>query len=262
MPLTRRVIPCLDVRGGRVVKGTRFESIRDAGDPVELASAYSEGGADELVFLDITASQERRAAVVGLVSRVAASIDIPFTVGGGVSSVEDARDILLHGADKVGVNTGAVEDPELIGRMAALFGRQCVVVAIDAKRSADMAAAPAGASGDHWFEVRTYGGREETGIDAVEWAARAERLGAGEILLTSVDRDGTGDGYDLELTSRVASAVRVPVVASGGCASAAHMADALEHADAALAASIFHYGRGAIADVKRELRARGVPVRL
>jgi len=262
MPLTRRVIPCLDVRGGRVVKGTQFESIRDAGDPVELAAAYSDGGADELVFLDITASQERRRAVVDLVSRVAASIDIPFTVGGGVASVGDAREILLHGADKVGVNTGAVGDPGLIGRMAGLFGRQCVVVAIDAKRNCDMSGAPAGARGDFWFEVRTHGGREPTGIDAVEWAARAERLGAGEILLTSVDRDGTGDGYDLELTSRVASAVGVPVIASGGCASAAHMADALAHADAALAASIFHYGRGAIADVKRELRARGVPVRL
>ena len=264
MPLTRRVIPCLDVRGGRVVKGTQFESIRDAGDPVELASSYSDGGADELVFLDITASQERRAAVVDLVSRVAAVIDIPFTVGGGVSSVEDARAILLHGADKVGVNTRAVEDPGLVGRMADLFGRQCVVVAIDAKRNADMAAAPEGAEadGESWFEVRTYGGRRQTGIDAVDWARRAADLGAGEILLTSVDRDGTGDGYDMGLTSRVARAVRVPVIASGGCGSAAHMAEALGPADAALAASIFHYeGRGVEA-VKRELRARGIPVRL
>ncbi len=264
MPLTRRVIPCLDVRDGRVVKGTQFESIRDAGDPVELASSYSAGGADELVFLDITASQERRAAVVDLVSRVAAGIDIPFTVGGGVSSVEDARDILLHGADKVGINTRAVEDPDLVTRMADLFGRQCVVVAIDARRNDDMAAAPDGAEpdGGSWFEVRTYGGKRQTGMDAIEWARRAAELGAGEILLTSVDRDGTGEGYDLGLTGRVSRAVGVPVIASGGCGNAAHMADVLAHADAALAASIFHYeGRGVEA-VKRELRTRGIPVRL
>lgn len=266
MPLTKRIIPCLDVKDGRVVKGTKFESISDAGDPVELASTYSQGGADELVFLDITASQEKRSTVARLVSQVASAIDIPFTVGGGVSSVEDANRLLHHGADKVGVNTNAVKRPELISEMADLFGRQCVVVAIDAKRNGDLASAPAQTvsdeDGEFWFEVRTLGGKNPTGIDVIEWARRAASLGAGEILLTSVDRDGTNDGYDIKLCKSVAKAVRIPVIASGGCGSAEHMVQVLEHTDAALAASIFHYEAQGIKTVKRHLLGRGIPVRL
>lgn len=292
MPLTRRIVPCLDVSGGRVVKGTRFVSTRDAGDPVELAARYGEQGADELVFLDITASEERRRTITALVRDVAGVLDIPFTVGGGVSELRHARDILLSGADKVAINTGAVRDPSILTGLMDLFGRQCVVVAIDAKRNYSLgggAEAAAGAAkgwggGDgagiegpvrvhrgpdgrpFWFEVHVYGGKRPVGIDAVAWAARAQEMGAGEVLLTSIDRDGTKDGYDLDLTSAVSGSVGIPVVASGGCGTPAHMAEVLAGrdgaADAALAASIFHYGSYGIAAVKRFLFDAGVPVRL
>ena len=290
MTLTKRVIPCLDVKNGRVVKGFQFGSIRDAGDPVELAARYSDDGADELVFLDITASDQRRETVRGLVRDVASVIDIPFTVGGGINSLEDARNILLHGADKVGINTGAVGNPAVITELMDLFGRQCVVVAIDAKRNyvaGDGGARPGGGGsgggsggGDgnagpknmlsddtgrrFWFEVFVYGGKRGTGIDAIGWASRAARLGAGEILLTSIDRDGTKDGYDAELTGRVVDSVPVPVIASGGCGRPGHMADIfrLTDVDAALAASIFHYDAHGVRAVKSYLRDRGIPVRL
>lgn len=283
MPLTRRIVPCLDVAGGRVVKGTRFASTRDAGDPVELAGRYGEQGADELVFLDITASEERRRTITGLVRDVASVLDIPFTVGGGVSELRHARDILLSGADKVAINTGAVRDPSVLTGLMDLFGRQCVVVAIDAKRNYDLGGAEGGRGGrgggiegpvhvhsgpggrPFWFEVHVYGGKRPAGIDAVAWAARAQEMGAGEVLLTSIDRDGTKDGYDLELTAAVARAVGIPVVASGGCGRPEHMAEVLaakDGADAALAASIFHYDSYGIAAVKRFLRGAGVPVRM
>ena len=259
MALTRRIVPCLDVRGGRVVKGLHFGSLRDAGDPVELAGRYSDEGADELVFLDITASDERRRAVAAMVRDVASVIDIPFTVGGGVGSLADARDILLSGADKVAINTGAVENPGVLTELAGLFGRQCVVVAIDARRSG----APPGGERPE-YEVFTYGGKRATGMGAAGWARRAQELGAGEILLTSIDRDGTGDGYDVPLTREVAGAVSVPVVASGGCGRPEHLAEVLSGtgAEAALAASIFHYDSHGIRGTKSRLREMGVPVRL
>lgn len=280
--LTKRVIPCLDVDGGRVVKGLNFGSIRDAGDPVELAARYRDGGADELVFLDITASQEGRKATRGMVSSVARVLDIPFTVGGGVSRMEDARDILLSGADKVGVNTGAVLNPRLLTELMGVFGKQCVVVAIDAKRNYSAAGGAGGGGADaggraaprtvfegedgrsFWFEVFTYGGRRGTGLDAVGWARDAAELGAGEVLLTSIDRDGTGDGYDALLTGGVADAVSVPVIASGGCGGPGDMLRVLREtgADAALAASIFHYEGRSVNAVKEILRDGGIPVRL
>lgn len=276
MPLTKRIVPCLDVAGGRVVKGTRFVSTRDAGDPVELAARYGEQGADELVFLDITASEERRRTITALVSDVAGVLDIPFTVGGGVSELRHARDILLSGADKVAINTGAVRDPSVLTGLMDLFGRQCVVVAIDAKRNYDLGGAGGDGGGPvhvhrgpggrpFWFEVHVYGGKRPAGIDAVAWAARAQEMGAGEVLLTSIDRDGTKDGYDLELTAAVSRAVGIPVVASGGCGRPEHMAEVLagaDGADAALAASIFHYDSHGIAAVKRFLQGAGVPVRI
>lgn len=264
-----------------MVKGTRFVEIRDAGDPVALARRYSDEGADELVFLDITASDERRKTIRELVRSVASVIDIPFTVGGGVSTMEDARNILLSGADKVGINTGAINNPPIITEMMGLFGRQCVVVAIDAKRNyaepADRGSGSGGGGGPpvmleeeegsgrrFWFEVHTYGGKKGTGVDAIRWAQRAQRLGAGEILLTSMDRDGTKDGYDHELTKRVVDAVSIPVIASGGCGHPDDMAGVFEatDVDAALAASIFHYQEYGVSGVKRILRDRGVPVRL
>ena len=264
-----------------MVKGTRFVEIRDAGDPVALARRYSDEGADELVFLDITASDERRKTIRELVRSVASVIDIPFTVGGGVSTMEDARNILLSGADKVGINTGAINNPPIITEMMGLFGRQCVVVAIDAKRNyaepADRGSGGGGGGGPpvmleeeegsgrrFWFEVHTYGGKKGTGVDAIRWAQRAQRLGAGEILLTSMDRDGTKDGYDHELTKRVVDAVSIPVIASGGCGHPDDMAGVFEatDVDAALAASIFHYQEYGVSGVKRILRDRGVPVRL
>ena len=251
----KRVIPCLDVDKGRVVKGTNFVDIRDAGDPVELAARYQEEGADEIVFLDITASHERRDTVAALARRCADEVFIPFTIGGGIRSVEDAQAVLDAGSDKVAVNSAAVARPELIGELAEVFGAQCVVLAIDARRR------PGGSAG---YEVVVQGGRRETGREAVEWAREGAERGAGEILLTSMDRDGTEDGYELELTRRVASAVEVPVIASGGAGVLQHLVDAVGtgSADAVLCASIFHYGAFTVGDAKRHMRAAGIPVRL
>lgn len=248
-----RVIPCLDVDGGRVVKGVNFVGLRDAGDPVELAARYDAEGADELVFLDITASSDARDTIVEVARHTAEEVFIPFTVGGGIRSVDDARQLLRAGADKVSVNTAAVERPELISEIATEFGNQCVVVAIDARRRADWAG----------WEVTTHGGRTPTGIDAVEWAERAQRLGAGEILLTSMDRDGTRDGFDLDLTRAVADSVEVPVIASGGVGTLAHFAEGIEHghADAVLAASIFHFREHTVAEAKAAMTAAGIVVR-
>jgi len=257
--LAKRIIPCLDVKDGRVVKGVRFVQLRDAGDPVEQAMVYDAEGADELVFLDITASHERREIVRDMVRRVADAIFIPFTVGGGLRSVEDIREILMAGADKISINSAAVRRPELITEGARRFGSQCIVVAIDARRISNP---PYPISTPRW-EVYINGGRVPTGLDAVEWAREAEARGAGEILLTSMDRDGTQDGYDLELTRAIAEAVRIPVIASGGAGKLEHFYQALTEggASAALAASLFHYRQLSIAQVKAYLAARGVPVR-
>ncbi len=246
----QRVIPCMDVDGGRVVKGTKFLDIRDAGDPVELAAFYDAQGADELVFLDITATSDKRATVVELARRAADEVFVPFTIGGGIAGVEDAQAVLDAGADKVSVNSAAVRRPELLDEMAAVFGAQCVVLAVDAKRS-----------GEGW-EVFVAGGRTPTGLDAVEWVREGVGRGAGEILLTSMDRDGTQDGYDLELLRAVSGAVDVPVIASGGAGEPAHLVDGLRAgADAVLCASIFHYGRYSVAEVKAHLADAGIPVR-
>jgi cyclase len=252
--LLRRVIPCLDVDKGRVVKGVEFVDIRDAGDPVELAARYQDEGADEIVFLDITASHEKRDTVAALARRCADEIFIPFTIGGGVRSVEDAQAVLDAGSDKVSVNSAAVARPELVGEMGEVFGAQCVVLAIDARRR----------PGDSGYEVVVEGGRRATGLDAVEWAREGAERGAGEILLTSMDRDGTEDGYELELTRQVAEAVEVPVIASGGAGELDHLVDAIEQggADAVLCASIFHYGRYSVRQAKERMRAAGIPVRL
>ena len=249
---TKRIIPCLDVNEGRVVKGVNFVNLRDAGDPVEIAGVYDREGADELVFLDITASSDNRATVVDMVRKVAEKVFIPFTVGGGIRTVEDFRAILREGADKVSVNSAAINRPELISEAALKFGSQCVVVAIDARRT--------GGS----FHVYKNGGRVDTGLDAVEWAMRAEKLGAGEILLTSMDCDGTKAGYDIELTSTIAKSVGIPVIASGGAGTAEDFYAALTEgkADAALAASLFHYRELEIREVKEYLRSRGISVRL
>jgi imidazole glycerol-phosphate synthase subunit HisF len=251
-----RVIPCLDVDAGRVVKGVNFVELRDAGDPVELAARYDDEGADELVFLDITASADARDITIEMVRHVAEEVFIPFTVGGGVRSVEDARRLLRAGAEKVGVNTAAVDRPELVAEIADEFGAQCVVVAIDARGR------PAGHDGPD-FEVFTHGGRTPTGIDAVEWAARVCGLGAGEILLTSMDRDGTRHGFDVPLTTAVVDASSVPVIASGGVGTLQHLVEGITdaHADAVLAASIFHFGQHSVAEAKDALAAAGVAVR-
>ncbi|MEI3173963.1 MAG: imidazole glycerol phosphate synthase subunit HisF [Lachnospiraceae bacterium] len=251
---TKRIIPCLDVKNGRVVKGVNFVDLRDAGDPVEIAAAYDRAGADELVFLDITASSDARNTVVDMVRRVAETVFIPFTVGGGIRTVEDFRLLLREGADKISINSSAIQNPALISDAADKFGRQCVVVAIDAKRRPD---------GSGW-NIYKNGGRIDMGIDAVEWAMEADRRGAGEILLTSMDCDGTKNGYDLELTRTIADHVSVPVIASGGAGTKEHFYEALTdaHADAALAASLFHYKELEINEVKQYLRDRNVPVRL
>ena len=250
---TKRIIPCLDVNNGRVVKGVNFVNLRDAGDPVEIAAAYDQAGADELVFLDITASSDARGTVVEMVRKVAEKVFIPFTVGGGIRTVDDFRAILREGADKVSVNSAAISNQQLISDAADKFGRQCVVVAIDARRRAD---------GSGW-NIFKNGGRIDTGLDAVEWARKVDALGAGEILLTSMDCDGTKAGYDLELTRTIAEAVSVPVIASGGAGRMEHFYDALTEggADAALAASLFHYKELEIMQVKDYLAQRGVPVR-
>lgn len=267
MTLTKRIIPCLDVANGRVVKGLHFESIKDAGDPVLLAQKYSNEGADELVFLDITASQEQRETIRSLVSKVAQVIDIPFTVGGGVKTLQHARDILLCGADKVAINTGAVKNPQIVTELMDLFGRQCVVVAMDAKRNYNVSKGKNIFTENFrsfWFELFIYGGKKETGIDAIEWAKQVQQLGAGEILLTSIDKDGTKDGYDLILTKAIVNAVNIPVVASGGCGEPSHMLDVFKKTDvdAALAASIFHYETHSVDRVKEFLKENNVEVRL
>ena len=251
--LTKRIIPCLDVNNGRVVKGINFVNLKDAGDPVSVGEAYSKAGADELVFLDITASNERRATVADMVREVAKKVFIPFTVGGGIRTVDDIRAILREGAVKVSVNSAAIDRPELIAEGADKFGSQCIVLAIDAKKRED---------GSGW-NIYKHGGRIDMGIDAVEWAKRAVDLGAGEILLTSMDCDGTKAGYDIELTRAVADAVSVPVIASGGAGELSHFYDALTKggADAALAASLFHYKELEICEVKEYLKGKGVPVR-
>jgi cyclase len=250
--LAKRIIPCLDVDHGRVVKGVRFVELRDAGDPVETGKRYSEAGADELVFLDITASADDRDTLLHVVEAVAEQVFIPFTVGGGVRSVEDIRRLLVAGADKVSINTAAVQRPQLVAEAAQQFGSQCIVVAIDAKQV-----------GPQRWEVFTHGGRRATGLDAIEWAQRMVALGAGELLLTSMDRDGTREGFDLELTRRVSDAVPVPVIASGGVGNLDHLRDGvlLGHADAVLAASIFHFGDYSIDQAKAHLAAAGVVVR-
>jgi imidazole glycerol-phosphate synthase subunit HisF len=249
--LAKRVIPCLDVDKGRVVKGVKFVDLVDAGDPVEMAAFYDQQGADELVFLDITASHEGRDTILEVARRTAEQVFIPLTVGGGVRSADDVRRLLRSGADKVAVNTAAVQRPELITEGAERFGVQCIVVAIDARRG-----------GDEW-EVYTHGGRTPTGLDAVGWAARAEELGAGEILLTSMDRDGTKDGYDLDLLKAISDVVNVPVIASGGAGTLDHFSEAIlqGRADAVLAASLFHFGELKISEVKAHLDASGIPVR-
>ncbi len=254
MALARRVIPCLDVTAGRVVKGVRFVALRDAGDPVEIAARYDAEGADELAFLDITASSDGRDIIAHVIEAVAARVFIPLTVGGGVRRVEDVRRLLNAGADKVSINTAAVDDPALVGEAAGIVGCQCIVLAIDAKRRA---------GGGGW-EVYTHGGRKPTGLDAVQWAERMSAAGAGEILLTSMDRDGTRDGFDLELTRAVSDAVGVPVIASGGVGTREHLAaGVLEgRADAVLAASVFHFGDFTVREAKEHMRSRGIEVRL
>lgn len=249
--VSKRIIPCLDVKDGRVVKGVRFVNLRDAGDPVEAARRYGEEGADEITFLDITASHEKRKTMIDVVERTAGEVFVPLTVGGGIRTVEDVRELLLAGADKVAVNTAAVADPGFVSKVAGRFGSQCVVVAIDARRS------------DGGWEVFTHGGRRPAGLDALKWARRTEELGAGEILLTSMDRDGTEDGYDLELTAAVSSAVGIPVIASGGAGRLEHLLEAVERgrADAVLCASIFHYGKYSIGEAKEFLSEKGVAVR-
>ncbi|MCI5586062.1 MAG: imidazole glycerol phosphate synthase subunit HisF [Lachnospiraceae bacterium] len=251
---TKRIIPCLDVHNGRVVKGVNFVNLQDAGDPVEIAAAYDRAGADELVFLDITASSDGRETVADMVRRVAEKVFIPFTVGGGIRTVDDFKTLLREGADKVSVNSSAIDRPELISEAADKFGSQCVVVAIDAKRRAD-------GSG---FNIYKHGGRLDMGIDAVDWAIKAERLGAGEILLTSMDGDGTKAGYDIELTRQVAENVNIPVIASGGAGCLEHFKDALTlgKADAALAASLFHFKELEIRQVKEYLRSQNISVRM
>ena len=254
--LTKRIIPCLDVKDGRVVKGVSFVNLRDAGDPVEVAAAYDREGADELCFLDITASHENRKTILDVVARTAEQVFMPVTVGGGVRTLDDIRALLNAGSDKVSINTAAVEDPEFVGAAAGRFGSQCIVVAIDAKRVGD-------AHANHW-EVFTHGGRRPTGRDAVEWARAMERAGAGEILLTSMDRDGTQEGYDLALTAAVSMGVSIPVIASGGAGCLEHLADAftIGRADAVLAASIFHYRTYTIGQAKTFLHEKGILMRL
>lgn len=267
MPLAKRIIPCLDVADGKVVKGINFLKLKHAGDPVELAKRYSDDGADELVFLDITASSDNREILRSVVEGVARAINIPFTVGGGIRTVADARLILCSGADKVSVNTAAVENPTVITKLACAFGTQCVVVAIDAKRNRTSTPGTTSVNtegGPVWFEVHTYGGRKPTGIDAIQWALKAQELGAGEFLVTSMDRDGTENGYDLELTCTISERVRVPVVASGGAGKPEHFVQVFDvgKADAALAASVFHYNKYPIPVLKDHLRRMGVTVRL
>ena len=267
MVLTRRIIPCLDIKDGRVVKGTNFLGLRDAGDPVELAERYNEQGADEVVFLDITASKENRGMIIDVIRRAADRLFLPLTVGGGIRSLEDVQRTLRAGADKVSMNTSAVENPDLITEASRAFGTQCIVVAMDVRRN--MNPNPSGTpimldSGECWYEVVTYGGSRPVGIDAVCWAKEAERRGAGEILLTSMETDGTKNGFDLAITRAISESVGIPVIASGGVGTREHFYEgfAIGKADAALAASVFHYGEMTVTDVKQYLAGRNIPVRL
>ncbi len=268
MVLTKRIIPCLDLKDGRVVKGTHFVALRDAGDPVELAQRYNQQGADEVVFLDITASREQRGTIIDVVQRAADQLFLPLTVGGGIRTLADMQQILRAGADKVSINTSAVQDPALISRGAERFGTQCIVVAIDVRRNLKMRpgatpiALPDGR--ECWYEVVTYGGTRPTGIDAIEWAREAEERGAGEILLTSMETDGTRDGFDIPITAAISEEVGVPVIASGGVGTLEHFYEGFVDgkADACLAASVFHYGEFTVRQVKEYLAARGIPVRL
>jgi len=267
MPLSKRIIPCLDVDNGRVVKGINFRGVKDAGDPIELAKKYSDQGADELVFLDITASKQDREIMKNIVRKVASVIDIPFTVGGGIKTLSDAREILLNGADKVSINTASVKNPKLVTDLMKIFGRQCVVVAIDVKRNfrvGDQHRIKSGVDKNFYFEVMIYGGSKGTGIDAIQWAKKVEELGAGEILLTSIDADGTKNGYDIELTNTICNCVRIPVIASGGCGSSEHMFEVFDKTDvdAVLAASIFHYDKLTLNKVKTYLAEKGIQTRL
>jgi cyclase len=258
--LAKRIIPCLDVTGGRVVKGVNFVELRDAGDPVEIAARYNDQGADELTFLDITATSDGRDLILPIIEAVASQVFIPLTVGGGVRTVEDVRRLLNAGADKTSFNSAAIANPQVIDAASGKYGAQCIVVAIDAKRRSPADAAARGAG----WDVFSHGGRKNTGLDAVAWAAEMVRRGAGEILLTSMDRDGTRSGFDLELTRAVSDAVSVPVIASGGVGTLAHLADGIQQggADAVLAASIFHYGEFTVAQAKAHMAGRGIPVRL
>jgi len=268
MVLTRRIIPCLDLKDGRVVKGTHFLSLRDAGDPVELAQRYNEQGADEVVFLDITASKEKRGTIIELIKRAADQLFLPLTVGGGIRSLDDIQQILRAGADKVSINTSAVHDPALITKGAESFGTQCIVVAMDVRRnsSPNLAAVPVLLENGEtcWYEIVIYGGSKPTGIDAIRWAKEAEDRGAGEILLTSMETDGTKNGFDLAITAAISEAANIPVIASGGVGTLAHFYDGFTKgkADACLAASVFHYGEFTVRDVKEYLKGRGIPVRL
>ncbi|MCX6692998.1 MAG: imidazole glycerol phosphate synthase subunit HisF [Methanomicrobiales archaeon] len=268
MPLTRRIIPCLDLKDGRVVKGTNFVGLRDAGDPVELAERYNYQGADEVVFLDITASKENRGALLDVISRAADELFLPLTVGGGIRTLDDIRETLRAGGDKVSINTSAVKDPTLINRGATQFGTQCIVVAMDVRKNekvrdgATPILLPDGR--ECWYEVVIYGGSAPTGIDAVSWACEAEKRGAGEILLTSMETDGTKDGFDIPITAAISNAVGIPVIASGGVGTLEHFYEGVVsgHADACLAASVFHYGEFTVREVKEYLAGRGIPVRL
>ncbi|MDD1672967.1 MAG: imidazole glycerol phosphate synthase subunit HisF [Methanomicrobiales archaeon] len=268
MVLTRRIIPCLDLKSGRVVKGTHFVELRDAGDPVALAQRYNEQGADEVVFLDITASKEERGIIIDLIQRAADQLFLPLTVGGGIRNLEDIQQILRAGADKVSINTSAVKDPTLISRAADRFGTQCVVVAVDVRRrygkGPEKTPIPLPDGQECWYEVVTYGGSTPTGIDAIHWVAEAEKRGAGEILLTSMETDGTKNGFDIPITRAVADTVGIPVIASGGVGTLEHFYEGFVEgrADACLAASVFHYGEFTINQVKQYLAGRGIPVRL
>ena len=264
MGLAKRVIPCLDVTAGRVVKGVRFVELRDAGDPVEIARRYDDQGADELTFLDITASSDERDLILHIVESVAAQVFIPLTVGGGVRSVEDVRRLLNAGADKVSINTAAVENPQVVADATARYGSQCIVVAVDAKRSKDAPPSGPGAERAPRWEVFTHGGRRPTGLDALEWGRRMQRLGAGEILLTSMDRDGTRNGFDLDLTRAFSDALDIPVIASGGVGNLDHLVEGVVQgrADAVLAASVFHYGEYTVRQAKKHMAASGIEVRL
>jgi cyclase len=266
MPIAKRIIPCLDVDKGRVVKGINFKKLKDAGNPVRLAKIYSDEGADELIFLDITAAKEHREIMKNIVKEVASVINIPFTVGGGIKKLEDARNILLSGADRVSINTAAVINPNLIQELMSIFGRQCIVVALDVKRNY-------GSGGknifskdgkNYWFEIKTFGGKQSTKIDAIEWAKKVEKLGAGEILLTSIDTDGTENGYDIELLNTICNSINIPVIASGGCGSKKDILKVFEktQVDAALAASLFHFKKASLKEVKEYLSKNKVSIRL